>query len=210
MLQTVVQRQARPDARGEQRRVAQSLFIGEGDQLDREREPLSFVVEVLDRRDAGQDAERAVVAPRVADGVEMPADDERARFGAPLLRRIGADQVPERVEFGFQAGLAHPFGGQLHRGFQRRRAVAAGDAAIHLGECGQLIGAGHQLVGKVVEGHESGAPGVTANESRDEHRRNGAEGQGVAGEDARRRKKVVGRLPAKPAGFGSPPTRLQP
>src|SRR5690606_15891281 len=97
-------------------------------------------------------------------------------------RRIGADQVPERVEFGFQAGLAHPFGGQLHRGFQRRRAVAAGDAALHLGECGQLIGAGHQLVGKVVEGHESGAPGVAANESRDEHRRNGAERQGVAGE----------------------------
>lgn len=52
------------------------LFVGEGGDLDGEGQPFAPVVQAFDAGEGGEDAERAIVLPGVAHGVEVRAEDE--------------------------------------------------------------------------------------------------------------------------------------
>ena len=75
---------------------------------------------------AAQDAERAVVFARVAHGIEVRAEQERAGAVRGLA---AADQVEGRVFAHVEAGLAHPAADQRVGARHRGRAKRAGQAA---------------------------------------------------------------------------------
>ena len=117
--------------------VAQPLLVGEADHLDRERRAVRARVQPGDAGQRDQDAERAVVAARVADRVEVGAEHQRPRPRA----RVAADQVADRVAADLHARGAHPLGhergGPPHRG----RAEGADEQARLLADRPELVGA---------------------------------------------------------------------
>ena len=69
-------------------------------------EPLAAPGQRLDHRERGQRAIVSVVAPGVAHGVDVRAEHQRRRAGAPAL--VARHDVAGRVDARLEPGLAAP------------------------------------------------------------------------------------------------------
>ena len=68
--------------------------------------PLAAPLQLLHHRDRSQHAERAVVAARIDDGVEVGAEHDRRRAGRLAL--VAAEQAEQRIGAHAHAGPSHP------------------------------------------------------------------------------------------------------
>jgi hypothetical protein len=104
-------------------------------------------VQALHARQRDQYAQRAVVAPGVADRVEVRAEQERPRRRA--ARRLpAAEHVADRVAPRVHPGLAHPRHDDLAGLRERRRGEAARQAPGLLGALREAVGAGEDRGGE--------------------------------------------------------------
>ena len=104
---------------------AHALLVREAHDLDGERQRLAQPLEHLDRDD---DPERPVVAPGVADRVQVGAQYERAALAE------AADQIADLVLPHRQAGLSHPGCDERVRLAHRVRAEAPRESAALLAD----------------------------------------------------------------------------
>ena len=140
------------EAAGEGRRAEvgdaepRALLVGEADHLDRRRRGLTLGGDPLHDRDAGENPERPVEAPRVGDRVEMRADHERRAVGA----RPGqlADDVAHGVAPHGHSRFLHPAGDELTRPRERRSREAPGEPVRLLADLAERRGAGEELGGR--------------------------------------------------------------
>ena len=139
---------------------ADALLVGEGEHLDGERQAQARCRQPLDAGDAGEHAERAVVAARVGHRVEVRAHEQRGGVRARTL--VAADACAERVSPHRHACLAHPAGHALHRRLERGRGDAPGDPPVLLAARRERVAARHHPRRARVGGPSASAAAVRA------------------------------------------------
>ena len=137
--------------------IAHALLIAEAGDLDVKRQFAAAVAatnrvtsdrsgrraQMFNRGKRDEDAERAVVFARVADGIEVRAEQERA--GAAARAGPAAEQVEGGVFAHVEASRAHPRADQRVGARHRGRVERARQAAGLVGDRAQLVAAAHQL-----------------------------------------------------------------
>ena len=115
--------------------VAKSFLVGEGQDLDSERQLSRVIVDALHRRQRDHDPERTVVLTRVAHRVQVRAEQQ----GRVARAFVPAAQVADVVSRDRHPCLAHPLADVLMRPPHRVRGEGPRDPA-------GLVGAGREHV----------------------------------------------------------------
>ena len=125
-------------AADQRRAEAHAFLVAEADDLERVGQPDVAVVEILDARDCGDDAEQAVVLTGIAHAVLVGSghDDRRIRVGG----FVAADDIAERVEIGVHAGTAHQAKQKVAGLLVLVAEIGARDARRVLGELREHVG----------------------------------------------------------------------
>ena len=124
---------------------AGALFIAKTDDLDSLCQPSPLLVQTLHHLNRRQHAEHAVVAPGVAHGVKMRAQQHRRR--ALLHAFIATADVADAVVPHHHTGGLHPLTHQLVGLQMLRRQIDPGQGVGGFAEGGQLVGARHYPAG---------------------------------------------------------------
>jgi hypothetical protein len=125
------------------RAVPQPLLVAEAQDVDREGQPRALGAQALDARHGGEHPERPVERARVADGVQVRAEQQRPRRG--VRAREPADEVARGVDAHLEASRGHPIAHQRVGPRHRRRGEAARQAPRLLAHRGELAAARHDL-----------------------------------------------------------------
>ena len=105
-------------------REAHAFLVAEGDDLDRKGQALARGMQSGDRLDRGDHAEIAVVVARVADRVDVRAEQQRRCVGP--LTRVAADDVRGGIDLGRHARVLHPAANHADCGLMRRASGRGG------------------------------------------------------------------------------------
>src|ERR1700704_4451164 len=109
----------------------QPFLIGESEHLDCKGQPLAGVIKTLESRDRHHHAQRSVVFARIANTVQVRAEQKGAASGVRTL--VTAAQVACVVAPHGHPGLAHPLGYALLRTSHRLRCKWSRDGTGILG-----------------------------------------------------------------------------
>ena len=127
--------------------IPHALLVAEPDDLKVERQFHAAFTERLHGGEGGEHAQRAVVFPGVAHGVEVRA--EQQRFRAALRGFPAAEQVEGRVHAHLQPGLAHPGGDEFVRVAHGGRGERAREAAALVADLRERLAAAQDELGEL-------------------------------------------------------------